>query len=329
MSGPLRRNGAIVRNLCAFVQFELQPPARMVHPIFMDPISDVLAAIRVESVASKVLETVALWESGGGDGKHASFGIISRGVGWLNLEGNGPSIRLAEGDGFLLSPGTAHHLRSGAGEAATILVVRFTFDETSGKSLADLLPALIHIPADQARSAALRTTLELLAAEAAAPALGSEMMIRGLAGVFFLHAVRAHMADGWLPALADPQIGAVLKAMHERVEHPWTVRALATLAGMSRSAFALRFKELIGQAPLEYLTRWRMYKAGRLLREDSRKLFEVATAVGYDSGGAFHKAFKRVLGMTPGEYRRGADQRQGPLSQPPENGIADAGRRFF
>ena len=60
----------------------------------------------------------------------------------------------------------------------------------------------------------------------------------------------------------------------------------------------------MGEAPLEYLTRWRMYKAGRLLREDSKKLFEVATAVGYDSGGAFHKAFKRVLGMTPGEYRR-------------------------
>ncbi len=68
---------------------------------------------------------------------------------------------------------------------------------------------------------------------------------------------------------------------------------------------ALRFKELIGQAPLEYLTQRRMYKAGRLLR-DSRKLFEVATAVGYDSGGAFHKAFKRVLGVTPGEFRRSA-----------------------
>jgi AraC-like DNA-binding protein len=84
------------------------------------------------------------------------------------------------------------------------------------------------------------------------------------------------------------------------------VRALATQAGMSRSAFALRFKELMGQAPLEYLTQWRMRKAGRLLREDSRKLLEVATAVGYDSGGAFHKAFKRVLGVTPGEYRRAA-----------------------
>jgi AraC-like DNA-binding protein len=233
--------------------------------------------------------------------------MVSRGVGWLSVGGNGPSIQLAEGDAFLLSPGTAHHLHSGEGGPATIIGGRFIFDETSGKTLADLLPPLIHIRADEERSAALRITLELLAAETAAPAVGSQGMIERLAGVFFIHAIRAHMADGWLPAVADPQIGAVLKAMHERVEHPWTVRALATQAGMSRSAFALRFKELIGRAPLEYLTRWRMHKAGRLLREDNRTLFEVAAAVGYDSGGAFHKAFKRVQGMTPGEYRR-ADQ---------------------
>lgn len=276
----------------------------------MDPISDALTAIRVESAAYQRLAATAPWESGTDPGPHACFGVVSRGVAWLGLEGNGSSIAMAEGDGFLLSPGTAHHLRSGAGEPATIIGGRFTFDEASGKSLPDLLPPVIHIPADQQHGAALRTALELLVAETAAPALGSQPMIQWLAGIFFIHAIRAHMATGWLPALADPQIGAVLKAIYEHVDHPWTVRALATEAGMSRSAFALRFKELIGQAPLEYLTQWRMYKASRLLREDSTKLFEVATAVGYDSGGAFHKAFKRVLGVTPGEYRRAAHQSQ-------------------
>jgi AraC-like DNA-binding protein len=274
----------------------------------MDPISDALAAIRVKSVGYKRLGAMAPWESGSDAARHACFGMVSRGIAWLDLDGNGPSIALAEGDGFLLSPGTAHNVSSAEGEPATIIGGRFTFDETRGKSLSDLLPPLIHIRREQERGAALRATLELLAAEAAAPALGSQIMIERLAGIFFIHAIREHMAAGWLPALADPQIGAVLKAMHERVEHPWTVKALATEAGMSRSAFALRFKELIGQAPLEYLTQWRMHRAGRLLREDTGKLFEVATAVGYDSGGAFHKAFKRVLGVTPGEYRRGAHQ---------------------
>jgi AraC-like DNA-binding protein len=93
--------------------------------------------------------------------------------------------------------------------------------------------------------------------------------------------------------------------MHERVENPWMVETLAGAAGMSRSAFALRFKELLGETPLEYLTNWRMYKATALLAEDDRKLFEVAKSVGYDSDAAFSKAFKRVLSVAPGEYRRG------------------------
>ena len=96
--------------------------------------------------------------------------------------------------------------------------------------------------------------------------------------------------------------------MHESVENPWTVETLAAAAGMSRSAFAFRFKELLSETPLEYLTNWRMYKAIGLLQEDGRKLFEVAKSVGYDSDAAFSKAFKRVLGVAPKEYRRSAEE---------------------
>ncbi len=74
---------------------------------------------------------------------------------------------------------------------------------------------------------------------------------------------------------------------------------------MSRSAFAFRFKELLGETPLEYLTNWRMVKATGLLQEGDTKLFEVAKSVGYDSDAAFSKAFKRVLGVAPRKYRRG------------------------
>jgi AraC-like DNA-binding protein len=78
---------------------------------------------------------------------------------------------------------------------------------------------------------------------------------------------------------------------------------------MSRSAFALKFKELLGETPLDYLTNWRMYKATRMLQEDDKKLFEVARSVGYDSDEAFSKAFKRALGVAPREYRRTAAER--------------------
>jgi transcriptional regulator GlxA family with amidase domain len=92
--------------------------------------------------------------------------------------------------------------------------------------------------------------------------------------------------------------------MHEKVEHPWTVATLGAAAGMSRSAFAVRFKELTGETPLEYLTNWRMYKATGLLRDDRRGIVEIAKSVGYDSDAAFGKTFKRVIGAAPGEYRR-------------------------
>jgi len=92
--------------------------------------------------------------------------------------------------------------------------------------------------------------------------------------------------------------------MHEKISQPWTVAGLAAAAGMSRSAFAVRFKELVGETPLEYLTRWRVYHAARLLREGDKKLIDVAHSIGYDSDGAFNKAFKRIMGATPGDYRR-------------------------
>jgi AraC-like DNA-binding protein len=81
-------------------------------------------------------------------------------------------------------------------------------------------------------------------------------------------------------------------------------KPLAAACGMSRSAFAVRFKDLVGETPLEYLTGWRMQKATGLLRKGDKKLFEVAKSVGYDSDAAFSKAFKRVFGVAPREYRR-------------------------
>jgi transcriptional regulator GlxA family with amidase domain len=106
--------------------------------------------------------------------------------------------------------------------------------------------------------------------------------------------------------VAESVLGVALKSMHENVEAPWTVESLAAACGMSRSAFAAKFKELVGETPLEYLTNWRMHKATALLRKGDEKLFNVAKAVGYDSDTAFSKAFKRVSGVAPREYERNA-----------------------
>src|SRR5438034_8269365 len=106
----------------------------------------------------------------------------------------------------------------------------------------------------------------------------------------------------WVRALFDPQTGIALRTIHDRMKTTWTVESLVDAAVMSRSAFAARFKELLGQTPLEYVTEWRMQKAMQLLQQRDKKLIDVARLVGYESDAAFSKAFKRVVGANPGEY---------------------------
>jgi transcriptional regulator GlxA family with amidase domain len=183
----------------------------------------------------------------------------------------------------------------------------------SVQHLTRLLPALILVKADQAQSLALHATLNMLASEMAEPAPGSELVVNRLADVLFIQCIRAYIGSqseacktGLLRAIFDQQIGVALKSMHNKVADPWTVASLAAASGMSRSAFAVRFKEMVGETPLEYLTAWRIHKASALLQKGDQKLFEVAKSVGYDSDAAFSKAFKRIVGVAPREYRRNA-----------------------
>jgi len=162
----------------------------------------------------------------------------------------------------------------------------------------------------------------MLASEMAELAPGSELVVNRLADLLFIHSIRAHIGSeseacksGLLRAIFDRQIGVALRSMHEKVEHRWTVESLAAACGMSRSAFAVRFKDLVGETPLEYLTSWRMQKASTLLKKGDRKLVEVAESVGYDSDASFSKAFKRVLGIAPREYRRSSLEALGATLQ--------------
>jgi AraC-like DNA-binding protein len=263
----------------------------------------------------------------------AHFAMLSRGNCWLSVEGIPEPIPLTGGDCFLLARGTSIVLRDsprtrprwsfreigakansnvahygGGGAPTTIVCGSFSFDRASLKPITQLLPSFILIKAEQARTLALQNTMKALASEMAEQAPGSEVVAARLAEVLFIQVLRAHIASGpernkgWLRAIFDPQMGTVLSAIHDRVNTRWTVASLAEAAGMSRSAFAARFKELLGQTPLEYVTEWRMQKAMQLLQQRDKKLRDVARSVGYGSDAAFSKAFKRVVGANPGEY---------------------------
>jgi AraC-like DNA-binding protein len=204
----------------------------------------------------------------------------------------------------------------GGGAPTTIVCGAFSFERASLKPITQLLPSFILIKTEQARTLALHNTMQALASEMAEQTPGSEVVATRLAEVLFIQILRTHIASGpernkgWLRAIFDPQVGTALSAVHDGVSAPWTVESLAAAAGMSRSAFAARFKGLLGQTPLEYVTEWRMQKAMQLLQERDKKLIDVARSVGYESDAAFSKAFKRVVGANPGEYiKRGFEGR--------------------
>jgi transcriptional regulator GlxA family with amidase domain len=104
--------------------------------------------------------------------------------------------------------------------------------------------------------------------------------------------------------MSDKPLSKAIEAMHADLDRRWSVASLAREARMSRSAFALKFKTVLGQTPVESLTQWRMYRAGAMIRSNRMSFSEVASAVGYGSESSFSRVFRRELGIAPREYRR-------------------------
>lgn len=300
----------------------------------MDPIEDIITGMRVESALYARLEARAPWGITYVPGPHARFGVVVRGHCWMSTDGAPKPIALSGGDCFIARAGTRFNLQDepssplipcdtvyagrttgtipfgGDGSLTDIVSGRFVFDASAGEPLMSLLPPVVHIRVDQDRSRLLQATLQLIAAESSEGALGADLVVARLADVLFVQALRAWCATdgcrtaGWMAALTDRHLGPTLKAMHADVSRPWTVESLAAEAGLSRSAFALRFKAVVGETPLGYLTRWRMFRAKGLLRQGDLGIQEIADRLGYESDASFSRAFRRDEGMAPGDYRR-------------------------
>jgi AraC-like DNA-binding protein len=216
-------------------------------------------------------------------------------------------------------------LEYGGGGAETgIMYGLVRIDHAASGMLMTLLPDVIRIdPWEQDAGSWLQATLQFIAREARELRPGGETVITRLADVVVIEALRRWLnsapdADrGWLKAARDPQIGRTIIAIHRAPAEPWTVEALARVAGMSRSAFSARFTDLVGVPAIQYLATWRMNLARELLTDTDRPLAQIAEDVGYVSEPAFHKAFRRVFGMPPGRMRRqGQEARRGKDGPP-------------
>jgi len=299
----------------------------------MDPLSDVLSLLKPRS-----------YKAGGFDAGDMSirfpehegikcYAVVS-GKPWLDVEGV-PSglVQLNAGDCFLLPHGRPFRLASDLSlkpiEAQTLLDDKsngciaqyngggkslmvgghFILGGKYAEILLSVLPPIVHIPNDAGKSV-LRWSVEQMMRELRDPQPGGFLVVQDLAHMMLVQALRLHLAEGpeggvgWLFALADQQMAAAITAMHNDPAHRWTLQSLAERAGMSRTTFTLKFKDIVGKSPMEYLTRWRMLLAADRLENSSDPISVMALSLGYESESAFSTAFKRVMGCSPRQYSR-------------------------
>lgn len=193
-----------------------------------------------------------------------------------------------------------------------ILSIKCDLDIEMAKPLLSALPncILIRGMTDHGAPEWLKIGLQFLALETERHRPGRYILMNRLLGMLFIECIRDYVeqlpqgSQSWLSALADPQLAPVLSVIHAQPDQPWTVAALANLACMSRSGFAERFGQVMGQPPLSYLSDHRLRLAAWNLRENQHSVSRISQRVGYGSETAFSQAFKRQYGKTPSQYRK-------------------------
>ena len=303
----------------------------------MDVLAEIMGLLRTKGHLYGRLELTAPFALAFPGGKGICL-IVTRGSCFLGVDQHpivplvgGDFVFLPSPDGYslrdrpnarlrsvleVISPETFHRTRlityGGGGTPASVLAGCFTFASPESELLVKHLPPIIHLPAHGPHATPwFHSTLQLIAAETAQNLPGSSAIVDRLAEVLFVHAMRSRIESSeltgngsWLAALNDPQIGESLRLMHAEPGRTWTVPLLARSVSMSRSAFAARFRELVGETPLEHLTQWRMVRAAEMFRgRPSMKMAAIASSVGYESESSFGKVFRRVMGVSPGRYR--------------------------
>lgn len=296
----------------------------------MDPLSDMIALLRPNAAVSKPISGRGMWGVRYAAHDAPGFTIVLAGEAWLTFDGEEP-LPLAEGD-FLLLPATPTFSLSSAPDIACTPVeprdeaVRhgeqegepdfaalggsFAFERVNAPLLLSLLPGRIHIPASAGKATRFGSLIDLLAKECAADDPGRDLFLQRMLEALLIEALRwqgvgkDEAVAGLLNGMRDPAIARALQAIHGDVRAGWTVAGLASISGMSRSAFSDRFGALMGCAPIEYLARWRMALAKEALARGAKSLDRIAEEIGYESASAFSTAFRKRLGCPPGKFAR-------------------------
>jgi AraC-like DNA-binding protein len=271
------------------------------------------------------------------------YHVVTQGSCWITIVDGAPfePVRLQEGDVAVIPHGEPHALSSEPGMRAEpdleahrrpkddgVLPFKLTTN-TDGKSDARLIcgfftcdvrpfnPLLEALPRfmrigrgiSAVTDGLLEHFIRFTPGETGDKRAGAQSVLNRLSELMFIEAIRTHMDQlnsentGWLSGLRDPQVGRALALLHAQPARSWTLEDLAAESGASRSGLVSRFTHLMGYPPIQYLTRWRMQLAAKRLSERGAKVAAVAQDVGYDSEAAFSRAFKKISGRSPSEWR--------------------------
>jgi AraC-like DNA-binding protein len=297
----------------------------------MDILSDVINRIRLSGTLLFHYELGRPWNVALPHVPDAVFHYLRRGSATIELS-EGRTLRMRDGDFILLARGEAHVLRSGRSTTplsladlerrpahlgvvrhggkeepvSTLICGYFILSRPSFPNPLQFLPPVLHLRPDHD---SLEALLQRIVAESAAPRPGQCAVLARITEVLFVEVLRSwtKLLDpdqgGWLSAIEDPQIGKVLRLIHDQPERHWTLAELARCAGLSRSSFAERFRHLVGESVHRYLVSLRMEEAARLLESTDTAIARIACRVGYATAAAFSKVFQRYYGVRPGQYR--------------------------
>jgi AraC-like DNA-binding protein len=318
----------------------------------MDPLSEALRSLPLSGCLIARAELRSPWGITLRKYDAAVFHVMISGSCWLEPEG-GSRVHLTSGDIGVLMHGQPHALLSdphapatefadllahcvpdrfptvhldGGGSKATMLCGFFKFDRQTAHPLLRVLPDVVHVNAG-GDAPLLAGLLALTDQESAAPRPGSGALVDLMCGLLLVQMLRAQLAVDpdaaapWILGLKDRRIATALELIHERPGADWTVASLASHVAMSRSSFAARFADCVGEGPMSYLARCRILRAAQMLGTERLAVAEAMHRVGYQSESSFSKAFVRCLGCTPAAYR---DSARAPASgrPPAANSVA-------
>lgn len=298
-----------------------------------DPLSDLLNLVRARCSLSGKLVAGGTWARRFANLDAIKFCAAIEGHCWSYVEGMPKPVWFERGDVLVLNGTrslvlasdprlvsgavTTPHVqdgdgnyRLGQGDGFTMLGGMVQIDAQRQPLLLGSLGPLIHVNGNDPAASNLGWLLEQIVEEMAPPCRpGHSLVVAELAQLLFVQTLRAHLSrsseekGGWLRGLGDKRLAPALAGMHAEPARDWSLDDLAREAGMSRTSFAVRFRDVMGMPPLTYLTNWRMHLAERDLRAGTA-VVEVASAIGYTSESAFSHAFKRTMGVAPGRYRK-------------------------